>query len=56
MITLHKMVRTSSALKPDSSRLDNIKWVYQWILYSFRQLFIFPEEQTQILKEKKQDK
>lgn len=26
MITLHKMVRNSSALKPDSSRLDNIKW------------------------------
>ncbi|KTG36287.1 hypothetical protein cypCar_00008678 [Cyprinus carpio] len=25
MITLHKMVRNSSALKPDSSRLDNIK-------------------------------
>uniref|UniRef100_A0A3B4URD2 Adhesion G protein-coupled receptor L1 n=1 Tax=Seriola dumerili TaxID=41447 RepID=A0A3B4URD2_SERDU len=25
MITLHKMIRNSSALKPDSSRLDNIK-------------------------------
>ncbi|XP_046690264.1 adhesion G protein-coupled receptor L1 isoform X1 [Silurus meridionalis] len=25
MVTLHKMVRNSSALKPDSSRLDNIK-------------------------------
>lgn len=27
MITLHKMIRNSSALKPDSSRLDNIKLV-----------------------------
>lgn len=25
MVTLHKMVRSSSVLKPDSSRLDNIK-------------------------------
>lgn len=25
MVTLHKMIRSSSVLKPDSSRLDNIK-------------------------------
>ncbi|XP_077474262.1 adhesion G protein-coupled receptor L1-like isoform X4 [Stigmatopora argus] len=29
MITLHKMIRNSSALKPDSSRLDSIK---SWVL------------------------
>ncbi|MBN3323466.1 AGRL1 protein, partial [Atractosteus spatula] len=28
MITLHKMIRNTSALKPDSSRLDNIKYRY----------------------------
>ena len=27
LVTLHKMVRSSAALKPDSSRLDSIKWV-----------------------------
>lgn len=25
LVTLHKMVRSSAALKPDSSRLDSIK-------------------------------
>uniref|UniRef100_A0A8C1T9D1 Adhesion G protein-coupled receptor L1a n=1 Tax=Cyprinus carpio TaxID=7962 RepID=A0A8C1T9D1_CYPCA len=37
MITLHKMVRNSSALKPDSSRLDNIK---SWALGAIALLFL----------------
>ncbi|XP_028840923.1 adhesion G protein-coupled receptor L1 isoform X3 [Denticeps clupeoides] len=37
MITLHKMVRNSSALKPDSSRLDNIK---SWALGAITLLFL----------------
>lgn len=32
MITLHKMICNSSALKPDSSRLDNIKYVLLAVL------------------------
>lgn len=26
LVTLHKMLRSSAALKPDSSRLDSIRW------------------------------
>uniref|UniRef100_A0A8C9ZST5 Adhesion G protein-coupled receptor L1 n=1 Tax=Sander lucioperca TaxID=283035 RepID=A0A8C9ZST5_SANLU len=37
MITLHKMIRNSSALKPDSSRLDNIK---SWALGAIALLFL----------------
>uniref|UniRef100_A0A8C9V7D7 Adhesion G protein-coupled receptor L1 n=1 Tax=Scleropages formosus TaxID=113540 RepID=A0A8C9V7D7_SCLFO len=37
MITLHKMVRSSSALKPDSSRHDNIK---SWALGAVALLFL----------------
>ncbi|KAG7246885.1 hypothetical protein CRUP_024112 [Coryphaenoides rupestris] len=37
MITLHKMIRNSSALKPDSSRLDNIK---SWALGAITLLFL----------------
>ncbi|XP_061158512.1 adhesion G protein-coupled receptor L1 isoform X4 [Syngnathus typhle] len=37
MITLHKMVRNSSALKPDSSRLDSIK---SWVLGAITLLFL----------------
>uniref|UniRef100_A0A1A8UZ09 Latrophilin 1 n=1 Tax=Nothobranchius furzeri TaxID=105023 RepID=A0A1A8UZ09_NOTFU len=37
MITLHKMIRNSSALKPDSSRLDNIK---SWALGAVVLLFL----------------
>uniref|UniRef100_A0A8D2ZKY5 Adhesion G protein-coupled receptor L1a n=1 Tax=Scophthalmus maximus TaxID=52904 RepID=A0A8D2ZKY5_SCOMX len=37
IITLHKMVRNSSALKPDSSRLDNIK---SWALGAIALLFL----------------
>ncbi|TRY90824.1 hypothetical protein DNTS_009002 [Danionella cerebrum] len=37
MITLHKMSRNSSALKPDSSRLDNIK---SWALGAITLLFL----------------
>ncbi|TTA69422.1 Adhesion G protein-coupled receptor L1 [Bagarius yarrelli] len=37
MVTLHKMVRNSSALKPDSSRLDNIK---SWALGAVTLLFL----------------
>ncbi|XP_018610090.1 adhesion G protein-coupled receptor L1-like isoform X2 [Scleropages formosus] len=37
MITLHKMVRSSSALKPDSSRLDSIK---AWALGAIALLFL----------------
>ncbi|XP_054615709.1 adhesion G protein-coupled receptor L1 isoform X6 [Dunckerocampus dactyliophorus] len=37
MITLHKMIRNSSALKPDSSRLDNIK---SWVLGAITLLFL----------------
>uniref|UniRef100_A0A3Q3WD45 Uncharacterized protein n=1 Tax=Mola mola TaxID=94237 RepID=A0A3Q3WD45_MOLML len=37
MITLHKMVRNSSALKPDSSRLDSIK---SWALGAIALLFL----------------
>ncbi|XP_075894602.1 adhesion G protein-coupled receptor L1-like isoform X2 [Nelusetta ayraudi] len=40
MITLHKMVRTSSALKPDSSRLDSIKYVWSWALGAIALLFL----------------
>ncbi|XP_062871965.1 adhesion G protein-coupled receptor L1 [Trichomycterus rosablanca] len=36
MVTLHKMLRNSSALKPDSSRLDNIKsWAFGGITLLF---------------------
>uniref|UniRef100_A0A3B1IU22 Adhesion G protein-coupled receptor L1 n=1 Tax=Astyanax mexicanus TaxID=7994 RepID=A0A3B1IU22_ASTMX len=37
MVTLHKMVCNSSALKPDSSRLDNIK---SWALGAIALLFL----------------
>ncbi|XP_069052008.1 adhesion G protein-coupled receptor L1 isoform X3 [Lepisosteus oculatus] len=37
MITLHKMIRNTSALKPDSSRLDNIK---SWALGAIALLFL----------------
>uniref|UniRef100_A0A8C6TRC1 Adhesion G protein-coupled receptor L1a n=1 Tax=Neogobius melanostomus TaxID=47308 RepID=A0A8C6TRC1_9GOBI len=37
MVTLHKMIRNSSALKPDSSRLDNIK---SWALGAITLLFL----------------
>ncbi|XP_035381196.1 adhesion G protein-coupled receptor L1 isoform X4 [Electrophorus electricus] len=37
VITLHKMVRNSSALKPDSSRLDSIK---SWALGAIALLFL----------------
>uniref|UniRef100_A0AAQ4RUU7 Adhesion G protein-coupled receptor L1a n=1 Tax=Gasterosteus aculeatus aculeatus TaxID=481459 RepID=A0AAQ4RUU7_GASAC len=37
MITLHKMIRNSSALKPDSSRLDNIR---SWALGAVALLFL----------------
>ncbi|XP_061604272.1 adhesion G protein-coupled receptor L1 isoform X1 [Phyllopteryx taeniolatus] len=37
MITLHKMIRNSSALKPDSSRLDSIK---SWVLGAITLLFL----------------
>ncbi|XP_043940453.1 adhesion G protein-coupled receptor L1-like isoform X3 [Protopterus annectens] len=37
MITLHKMVRSTSVLKPDSSRLDNIK---SWAMGAVALLFI----------------
>uniref|UniRef100_H2LQX9 Adhesion G protein-coupled receptor L1 n=1 Tax=Oryzias latipes TaxID=8090 RepID=H2LQX9_ORYLA len=37
LITLHKMIRNSSALKPDSSRLDNIK---SWALGGIVLLFL----------------
>uniref|UniRef100_A0A4W2DG14 Adhesion G protein-coupled receptor L1 n=1 Tax=Bos indicus x Bos taurus TaxID=30522 RepID=A0A4W2DG14_BOBOX len=37
MVTLHKMVRSSSVLKPDSSRLDNIK---SWALGAIALLFL----------------
>uniref|UniRef100_A0A3B3BIP4 Adhesion G protein-coupled receptor L1a n=1 Tax=Oryzias melastigma TaxID=30732 RepID=A0A3B3BIP4_ORYME len=37
LITLHKMIRNSSALKPDSSRLDNIK---SWALGGIALLFL----------------
>ncbi|KAL4659196.1 adhesion G protein-coupled receptor L1-like isoform X1 [Arapaima gigas] len=37
MITLHKMIRSSSALKPDSSRLDNIR---SWALGAIALLFL----------------
>ncbi|XP_061838061.1 adhesion G protein-coupled receptor L1 isoform X3 [Nerophis lumbriciformis] len=37
IITLHKMIRNSSALKPDSSRLDNIK---SWVLGAITLLFL----------------
>uniref|UniRef100_A0A3B3SVY6 Adhesion G protein-coupled receptor L1 n=1 Tax=Paramormyrops kingsleyae TaxID=1676925 RepID=A0A3B3SVY6_9TELE len=37
LITLHKMIRSSSALKPDSSRLDNIK---SWALGAIALLFL----------------
>uniref|UniRef100_A0A3Q2Y2Z0 Adhesion G protein-coupled receptor L1 n=1 Tax=Hippocampus comes TaxID=109280 RepID=A0A3Q2Y2Z0_HIPCM len=37
MITLHKMIRNSSPLKPDSSRLDSIK---SWVLGAITLLFL----------------
>uniref|UniRef100_A0A6Q2YPP4 Adhesion G protein-coupled receptor L1a n=1 Tax=Esox lucius TaxID=8010 RepID=A0A6Q2YPP4_ESOLU len=37
MITVHKMTRNSSALKPDSSRLDNIK---SWAIGAIALLFL----------------
>ncbi|KAF7249122.1 Adhesion G protein-coupled receptor L1 [Varanus komodoensis] len=37
MITLHKMIRNTSVLKPDSSRLDNIK---SWALGAITLLFL----------------
>nr|XP_014343826.1 PREDICTED: adhesion G protein-coupled receptor L1 [Latimeria chalumnae] len=37
MITLHKMIRSTSVLKPDSSRLDNIK---SWALGAIALLFL----------------
>uniref|UniRef100_A0A8C4TIH1 Adhesion G protein-coupled receptor L1 n=1 Tax=Erpetoichthys calabaricus TaxID=27687 RepID=A0A8C4TIH1_ERPCA len=37
MITLHKMIRNTSALKPDSSRLDNIN---SWALGAIALLFL----------------
>lgn len=37
MITLHKMIRNTSVLKPDSSRLDNIK---SWALGAIALLFL----------------
>ncbi|XP_067589673.1 adhesion G protein-coupled receptor L1 isoform X4 [Pseudorca crassidens] len=37
MVTLHKMIRSSSVLKPDSSRLDNIK---SWALGAIALLFL----------------
>ncbi|XP_032868172.1 adhesion G protein-coupled receptor L1 isoform X1 [Amblyraja radiata] len=37
MITLHKMVRSNSSLKPDSSRLENIK---SWALGAMALLFL----------------
>lgn len=42
------MVRNSSALKPDSSRLDNIKWVevIQLESYISGQMVVFQEKQT----------
>ncbi|XP_014450890.1 adhesion G protein-coupled receptor L1 isoform X4 [Alligator mississippiensis] len=37
MVTLHKMIRNTSVLKPDSSRLDNIK---SWALGAIALLFL----------------